>query len=136
MAAIYSTQFTVIPLGDALDGACETLSISSLDLQEYYPSYYHLVFDQHDTCNLYLVLYRNSSIYTRKVRTYFAVLPFRSISCYVTPFGEISPCLSESQLRRFALIVRCCHYRYYWHVNKTFVYNPLCSLGVNLERSL
>ena len=136
MAAIYSTQFTIIPLEDAIDRTCETLSISSSDLKKYYPSYYHRVFVDHDASGLYLVLFLNHSVYIGKLRTYFAVLPFRSISSYVTPYDYVSPCLTENQLKRFALIVRCCHYRFYWHVNKTFVYNNLWHLGVNLERPL
>ena len=136
MATIYSSQFTCVPLSDAYGDASQSHCISPSDLKAYYPSYYHRAFEDWDDSNLYLVSYCNNSVCLGKLRTYYAVLPFRSIASYVTPFGEISPCLSESQLRRFALIIRCCHYRFYWHVNKTFVYNHLLYNGVNLERPL
>lgn len=136
MAIYYPSQFTVIPLSDALNNeASQSLSVLGSELFIYYPSYYQRVFEERDVTGLYLVSYCNRSTSLGKLRTYYAVLPFRSISHYVTPFEDISPCLSESQLRRFALIIRCCHFRYYRHLNHTFVYNK-CNNGVNLERTL
>ena len=130
MATIYSFQFTCKPLLDA----CGLLSVSSSDLKKYYPSYYRNAIVEADGSNLYSISFCNCSAYPGRFRTYYAVLPFRSISSYVTPSGKVSPCLSESQLKRFALIVRCCHYRYFRAVGKINVYRDIC--GLNLERAL
>ena len=130
MAAIYSFQFKCTPLLDA----CGLLSVSSSDLKNFYPSYYHNVVEEGDGANLLSVSFCNCSLYPGRFRIYYAVLPFRSIASYVTPFGKLSPCLSESQLKRLALIIRCCHYRYFSAAGKISVYRDI--RGINLERPL
>lgn len=129
MATIYSFQFSCQPLFEARG----LLHVSSSDLKNFYPSYCdYLFFGDGDGYELFSVSYYNCSLYPGRSRTYYAVLPFRVISRYVTPSGKVSPCLSQSQLKRFALIVRRYHYRIFR--NKISVYRDI--RGINLERPL